>query len=132
MVAGRKAAWEELLGPLKETRVAAVKEDDTLERWGGIFSTIQVPLLIPSHSAHTRHHSRREWEDSMCSLCACCGNHFAHGVHSSQDVHSCASRCGDIRVSFTYHVPCGDIQVPCTVYANAACGYWCLAPVDRP
>ena len=66
MVEGRKAVWEGLLGPLKETRVAAVKEDDTLERWGGTFSTIQVPSVIdnPSHSAHIRHHSRMEWEDS--------------------------------------------------------------------
>jgi hypothetical protein len=42
-VAGAKAGVESLLGPPAEVRVAAAQPGDTLQRWGDVFSTIQVP-----------------------------------------------------------------------------------------
>lgn len=41
-MAAAKSGIKALLGPPAEVRVAAVGPEDTLERWGGVFSTIQV------------------------------------------------------------------------------------------
>lgn len=41
-VAAAKEGIEALLGPPAEVRVAAAQPDDSLHRWGNVFSTIQV------------------------------------------------------------------------------------------
>jgi hypothetical protein len=50
-VVGAKAGIEALLGPPAEVRVAEAAPGDTLQRWGEVFSTIQVGLA-PSTTEH--------------------------------------------------------------------------------
>ena len=48
-VAGAKAGIEALLGPPAEVRVAAAAPGDTLQRWGEVFSTVQVAASCIVH-----------------------------------------------------------------------------------
>lgn len=73
MAAANKAAFEDLLGPLNEARLASVGKDDSLSRWGSTFTAIQVSLewavtlnTKPSTVDYSRVQSNLEHRHDLC------------------------------------------------------------------